>query len=132
MKLVLDVPVAPVRALLDPDLMSRVFENLIDNAVRQAKQVTVAVRSEGLNVVLEVSDDGPGIPLEARERIFEKYAQVVPGAGHTRAANRGLGLTFVQQAARAHGGDVSAHQGPEGGALFRVTLPVTPPVTGPK
>jgi two-component system, OmpR family, phosphate regulon sensor histidine kinase PhoR len=126
-KLVLDLPDKPVRALLDPDLVLRIFENLIDNAVRKAKLVTVSVRKEGSQVVLEVSDDGPGIPHEERERIFEKYAQVVPGVSHTRGSNRGLGLTFVQHAARAHGGDASAHPTPTGGALFRVTLPATPP-----
>ncbi|MDP2270258.1 MAG: HAMP domain-containing sensor histidine kinase [Archangium sp.] len=126
-KLVLELPAEPVLALLDPDLVLRVFENLIDNAMRKAHLVKVSVRDEGSQVVLEVADDGPGIPPEERERIFEKYAQVVPGTSHTRGNNRGLGLTFVQHAARAHGGDASAHAAPTGGALFRVTLPTTPP-----
>lgn len=121
----------PMVAEVDGELVLRIFENLIDNAVRKAKHITLGVRLVDDSVVLEVGDDGPGIPAEQRARVFEKYAQVESGAAHTRGLNRGLGLNFVQQAARAHGGDVEVDVSAAGGALFRVRLPKSaarPPV----
>jgi signal transduction histidine kinase len=120
-------PPSPVIASVDAEVIVRICENLIDNAIRHAKRITVSVTSEASEVVISVSDDGPGVPPEQRERIFEKFAQVAPNAPHTRGLNRGLGLTFVQQAARAHGGDASIGDAPGGGALFRVRLPAAPP-----
>ena len=63
-----------------------------------------------------------------RAHVFEKYVQVSPGAPQSRGLNRGLGLTFVQQAARAHGGDVEVGTAAAGGALFKVRLPLSPAV----
>jgi photoactive yellow protein len=117
----------PAMARVDRDVVVRICENLLDNAMRHAKHVTVSVTSTPPDVVLTVADDGPGVPPEERERIFEKFTQITPGAPHARGLNRGLGLTFVQYAARAHGGDAWVGEGPAGGALFRVTLPVDPP-----
>jgi photoactive yellow protein len=117
---------APVLAEVDSDVVLRICENLLDNALQFARTVTIKVVQLGASVLLEVSDDGPGVPPEARASIFEKFVQ---GPGRrARRRNRGLGLTFVQNAARAHGGDASLECPAEGGAVFRVVLPVVSPV----
>ncbi|HEY7742943.1 MAG TPA: ATP-binding protein [Burkholderiales bacterium] len=87
--------------------------NLIDNAVRyspEAGRVAVALRREGDTAVLSVSDDGPGIPSELRERVFESYYRI-PG---TAGAGGGLGLAIVREIAEAHGARVAIEDGPGG------------------
>ena len=118
---------APVMAEIDPDVVLRIFENLIDNALQHAHSVTVSVTQRETTTVIEVSDDGPGVPPDVREHIFEKFSQ---GQNRrSRRAHRGLGLTFVQNAARAHGGEASLDCPLEGGAVFRVVLPIQSPLT---
>lgn len=114
----------PALAIVDPDIVLRILQNLLDNALRFGSRVTVSTEVGDDRVVVAVADDGPGIPLEAREKIFEKYARVGPEGSHARARNQGLGLTFVQLAARAHGGDTTVDCPPSGGTIFRVVLPV--------
>ncbi len=116
-------PPEPVLVDADGDLILRVLENLLDNALRYATRITVGVRHHGADVVLEVSDNGPGISPEQRAQVFEKYRQVDPGAPHTRGLHHGVGLHFVQQAARAHGGEAEVDEAPGGGAVFRVRFP---------
>ncbi len=114
----------PLDAPIDGAAVRRVLDNLIDNAVRHTKpgsRVVVAGWSDGGDVVIDVVDQGPGIPAELRERIFEKFAQV--DGGRTRSGNHGLGLTFVRMAVRAHGGDVTLVDTPGVGTTFRVRLP---------
>ena len=67
--------------------------------------------------MLEVRDDGPGIAPEARERVFDPYFT-------TKQEGTGLGLAIVKKVALEHGGAISCHEAPEGGAAFRVRLPV--------
>jgi photoactive yellow protein len=119
-------PPDPVLVEADSELMLRVLENLLDNSIRYATRITVSVRQVDEQTLLEVGDNGPGIPPEERTRIFEKYRQVSSGAPHTRGLHHGVGLHFVQQAARAHGGDAEVQDAPAGGALFRVRLPTHP------
>lgn len=115
-----EVPEAPVRASVDPELMQRAVDNLVDNALRftpPGKRVVVrAARVDG-GVALE----GSGVPEALRARIFDKYSTTRDGGA--RAFNRGLGLTFVQLAARAHGGEVSVECPPAGGTVFQIALP---------
>ena len=119
----IDVPGTPLIASLDAVAMRRILDNLLDNAFRHAKNVVVSVRAEGANVVFQVEDDGPGIPEAVRAAIFEKYTQVVDGGARNTGDNRGLGLTFVKMASRAHGGDAVVECPPAGGSRFRVELP---------
>lgn len=117
---------SPVLAEVDADVVLRICENLIDNALQFARVVRVTVTLRDTNVVIEVADDGPGVPAPERAHIFEKFSQA--SGRKARRRNRGLGLTFVQNAARAHGGDASLECPPEGGSIFRVVLPVVSPV----
>ena len=118
----------PVRA--DPSVLGRVFDNLLANAIDHSNRggrVTVHLAPCEEGVSIDVADEGPGIPEEHRERIFEKFARLeLRKAG--LGGNRGLGLTFCRLAVEAHGGTIWVDAAPGGGALFRTILPA---VEGP-
>ena len=107
-----------------PDALSRAFANLLLNAADAAGStgapgaVEVVVRAANGFVEVRVLDSGPGIPPENLERIWEPDFT-------TKSRGTGLGLALVKQAVSAHGGRVSARNRPEGGAEFRVLLPVS-------
>jgi two-component system heavy metal sensor histidine kinase CusS len=110
--------------------LERLLRNLLDNAVRHSPEgghVRVEARSDGETVHLTVIDDGPGIPPEERDRVFDPFYRA--DSERRRDDGSGLGLAIVREIARVHGGDVSVEEGPGGkGALFRATLPAAPPV----
>lgn len=118
---------APAVLKGDVAVLRRVLDNLLSNAIEHSPQggivrVAVTLCDEGIEI--SVSDQGPGVPPEFRERIFEKFQRLenrksVPGA------NRGLGLTFCRLAVEAHGGTIWVDDAPSGGALFRTVLPAT-------
>jgi signal transduction histidine kinase len=111
-----------------PDDLHRLAGNLVENALihtAAGTPVTVSVRREGDNAVLEVADRGPGVPAALRERVFERFAR--GGGDATRAGGSGLGLAIVKAVADAHGGKVELLDAPGGGARFVVTLPVGTP-----
>ncbi|MFB6693997.1 sensor histidine kinase [Streptomyces virginiae] len=107
---------APVPAAGDPARLERALANLVDNALRHARsEVAVRASAEDGWAVLEVTDDGPGIPDADRDRVFERFVRL--DADRSRAAGgTGLGLAIAREIARAHGGDVSALPAPAGGA----------------
>jgi signal transduction histidine kinase len=103
----------------DAEQMTQVLLNLMTNAVLilpRGGRIEVATRNEEGRLVIEVADDGPGIPPQERGRIFEPFV-------YKREGGVGLGLAVVRQIVRQHGGDVAADASPLGGALFRVRLP---------
>ena len=105
--------------------LSRVLGNLLDNAQRHAaSRVTVALRSEGGQLVLEVADDGEGVPEEERERIFERFVRL-DAARSRDDGGAGLGLAIARDVARRHGGTLRVSDSPDlGGALFTLVLPL--------
>jgi two-component system OmpR family sensor kinase len=117
------VDVGDVEVLGARDDLLRVAVNLIDNAIKHTPggtHIRAAVRREDDDAVLEVVDDGPGIPVEQRERIFERF---VRGGGDS-ARSFGLGLSIVRAVAEAHGGTVTVADGDDGrGTRFVVRLP---------
>lgn len=106
-----------------PELV-RLVRNVLDNADRQAtERVEVRLVVDGDQVVLTVDDDGPGVPPEQRERVFDRFYRL--DSSRTRAGGgTGLGLAIVRRVAQGHGGDVAIHTSPLGGARFEVRLPV--------
>ena len=106
------------------DDLHRLAGNLIENALIHTPPgtpVTVSVRREGDSAVLEVADRGPGVPLDMRERVFERFAR---GAGDAApSGGSGLGLAIVRAVASSHGGSVEILDAEGGGARFVVTLP---------
>jgi K+-sensing histidine kinase KdpD len=119
-----------VHAWVDPDLIRRVLENLLDNALKYAPEGTgIEVRADTAEdqLVLQVRDQGPGIPEAERGRIFEPYARLAGDADTKTRQSRGLGLAFCKLAVEAHGGSISVHERIPRGAVFTVRLPVTRP-----
>ncbi|RZU12554.1 signal transduction histidine kinase [Kribbella rubisoli] len=104
----------------DPERLAQVLANLVDNA-RQAGARTIRLTVAASGVLVE--DDGPGVPPEARERIFERLVH----GPHSKGA--GLGLAIARGVARAHGGDLTVADRPDGkpGAAFHLHLPTSPP-----
>ena len=122
---------APVVVVADPDLITRALRNLLRNATRHARS-TVAI-DVGVDVAagtgaaggvawVRVANDGPAVPAEHRDRIFEPFARI-DGARAARAGGAGLGLAIARRIARAHDGDLVIETGTEG-AAFRLTLPL--------
>jgi len=112
--------VAPQQIHADPDLIRRVLENLVDNAIRHApaeSQVRISSTDQGGEVEIRVADAGPGVPLALRERVFERFVQGDDGP----RGSRGLGLAFCKLAVEAQGGTIwieDAHPG----AVFCVRI----------
>jgi signal transduction histidine kinase len=108
----------------DPDALSRLLVNLLDNAVRHAaSQVCVSVRGDDGWAVLVVSDDGPGIPAEDIERVFGRFSRLDNARNRTGEEGAGLGLAIVRSTAEAHGGSVSLSDA-EPGLRAVVRLPL--------
>jgi signal transduction histidine kinase len=129
--------ISPVRVLGDPVALHRMMRNLIRNAVRHADQ-TVTVRlvrhtpaaggrpsaSTGGAAILTIADDGPGIPLADRERVFERFVRLDEGRAR-EAGGTGLGLAIVADIVTAHGGHVRIEDN-HPGAKISVELPALP------
>ncbi|MFE0363424.1 sensor histidine kinase [Streptomyces griseoaurantiacus] len=106
--------------------LARVLANLLDNAGRHAhRRITVSVRREGEQAVVAVGDDGPGIPAEQRERVFERFVRLDDARARDDGGT-GLGLAIARDIARRHGGTLTAAEAPGGGALLTLRLPAAP------
>jgi two-component system, OmpR family, sensor kinase len=117
----------PIPVHGNPDELHRMVVNLLDNAVRHTpdgSKIELRLDADGNRVVVAVADDGPGIPDEMRDQIFDRFVRG-NGPGDTSAgAGTGLGLAIVRAVAQSHGGDVKVSSSPLGGALLTVTLPL--------
>ncbi|MGX1117905.1 signal transduction histidine kinase [Streptomyces ambofaciens] len=103
--------------------LGRVLANLLDNAQRHARSaVEVSVRRDGDAVVVAVADDGDGVPAADRERIFERFVRL-DAARSRDDGGAGLGLAIARDVAVRHGGTLTVHDAPAGGALFELRLP---------
>ncbi|EQD26404.1 multi-sensor signal transduction histidine kinase, partial [mine drainage metagenome] len=118
-----------VRAEVDAEKIGRVLLNLLTNAFKFTTAggvVRCALRAEGAEAVLEVADSGPGIPVDKREVVFERFRQLDGGDGR-RFAGTGLGLAIARDFTELHRGSIEIGEAPEGGALFMVRVPVRAP-----
>jgi two-component system sensor histidine kinase HydH len=118
-RIALSLEGAPARFPLDGARIRQALTNLLTNAVQASPDATPAtarVAMEGDRLVFTVSDRGPGIPPEDRERIFEPFYT-------TRPSGTGLGLAVAQRIAQMHGGTLTAADEPGGGASFRMAIP---------
>lgn len=112
----------------DGTALRRVVTNLLDNASRHARsRVVVRLSTEGSQAVVDVVDDGPGIAVADRARVFERFTRL-DGARARDGGGTGLGLAIARTAVSQHGGSVEALDGDAGsGARLRVRLPLSPP-----
>lgn len=121
-----NTPAESATILADGLLIREALNNLIDNALRhtpEGGQVTVRVRRDNSHPVLEVEDNGRGIPEAERERVFERFYRI---AG-SPPDGAGLGLAIVREIARSHRADISLHEGSQGrGTRVAITFPLQP------
>ena len=111
------------RVVGDRGRLERLVRNLTDNAARHAaSEIRLALRADDGRVVLEVDDDGPGVPAEQRTAVFERFTRL-DDARDRQHGGAGLGLAIVAEIAAAHGGSASVVDAPSGGARFLVMLP---------
>ena len=116
--------VVPTRAEVDPAQVERIIENLVSNAVRHTPPGTsiwVRVSEDDGGILLEVADDGPGVPEDLRQAVFEPFRQA-PGI-RPHSPGVGMGLTLVARFAELHGGKAWLEPREGGGSSFRVFLP---------
>ncbi len=113
-------------AVCDVSLIRRVIENIVSNAARRTpsgKRITLGVKQSAASIVVSVDDEGPGVPLERRRVVFEKFHRAMSGEGQ----GFGLGLFFCKLAVEAHKGQIWTGNGRMGGARFCFTLPASTP-----
>lgn len=113
-------------AVCDVSLVRRVIENIVSNAARHTpsgKRITLGVKQSAASIVVSVDDEGPGVPLERRRVVFEKFHRAMSGEGQ----GFGLGLFFCKLAVEAHKGQIWIENGRMGGARFCFTLPASTP-----
>jgi len=110
------------RLAADPVALKRLFGNLIDNALAHGSRCVVGLAGDGGRLVVTFDDDGPGVPPDEREAVFEPFYRL------DRARNRdsggsGLGLAIARQVVEGHGGRIAITSSPLGGARVEVNLP---------
>ncbi|MBI4292416.1 MAG: HAMP domain-containing histidine kinase [Betaproteobacteria bacterium] len=121
-----DLRLDPVSLKADADKLRVVADNLVSNAIKYSPDggiISMAVRKEGKSVVFDVSDSGPGIPPEDRDRIFDWFFRGEHGH-QGRVRGSGLGLAIAKEFVAAHRGRIEVVNDDASGAHFRVSLPV--------
>ncbi|WTK83077.1 HAMP domain-containing histidine kinase [Streptomyces sp. NBC_01511] len=117
----LDAP-RGMMASLDPRRLDVILANLIGNALKHGgSPVRVSVRTVGQELVIEVRDNGPGIPEAVLPHVFDRFYKA--SASRPRSEGSGLGLSIAMENAHIHGGDITAANAPDGGAVFVLRLP---------
>ena len=111
----------------NPDELHRMVLNLLDNAVRHTPpgaRVEMRLSRSGGDAVVEVADDGPGIPAGLRDQVFDRFVRGDGPADTAVGPGSGLGLAIVRAVAASHSGSVEVAESEGGGALFRIRLPL--------
>jgi len=133
-KVNLELAAEPSMARGDPVLLEQVLFNLLDNAAKYTAPgtlITISVRGDDGRITLQVADDGPGLPDDAPERVFDKFYRV--HAGDRQRAGTGLGLAICRGFVEAMGGTINAANRPNrNGAVFTIVLPPAESATAPK
>lgn len=117
----------PLRVEGSRDELHRMILNLLDNAIRHTQAdacIELSLREEGNQAVVEVGDNGPGIPEAMRTQVFDRFVRGQGSADTARGNGTGLGLAIVSAVAASHGGAVEATKSKSGGALFIARIPL--------
>ncbi|HEX8274298.1 MAG TPA: PAS domain S-box protein [Longimicrobiaceae bacterium] len=121
----LEVDPLPAALLADPDRVIQTLTNLLANAIKfspEGSVVRLDARGRGPRVLFRVADQGPGIPHDRREVIFEPFRQL-DSSDSRRKGGTGLGLAICRSIVREHGGEIWVEDAPGGGSVFCFTLP---------
>jgi signal transduction histidine kinase len=125
--------IEPVTIAADPRKLERIVENLLANTIRHTPKRTrvwIGTRATDGGALITVADEGPGVPSELHEAVFEPFRQGPSPSSH--APGVGVGLALVARFAELHGGRAWVEDREGGGASFRVFLPGrAPSVSGP-
>jgi signal transduction histidine kinase len=121
----------PVCVRADPAQLARALSNLGDNAIRHADaRIELALTHTAEYAIITIADDGPGVPPDQAEAVFNRFTRLDEDRGHDHGGT-GLGLAIALELINAHGGDLRvAPTGPLPGATFTITLPLLPPADG--
>ena len=129
LQLVVRMPDGPTLLYADPNRLTQVFSNLLNNAAKFTPpegRIELLAESGGGNVTVSVADSGIGIPADKKEFIFDMFTQIESGSDGT-PAGLGIGLTLVKRLVEMHGGTVTVESGGENlGSRFSVELPIMP------
>jgi two-component system nitrogen regulation sensor histidine kinase NtrY len=124
-ELIAEIEPRAVPVLIDGMLLKRCLDNLVRNASQALRgankengRVIVATHIRDEHAILQVRDNGPGVPEEAWERVFDPYYT-------TKSEGTGLGLAIVKKIVLEHGGEISCGKAPEGGACFEIRIPLS-------
>ncbi len=123
-ELILDIPEKKLIITMDSEMIARVFRNLLGNALKMStsgSKIIVKLEKAEKEVIIRVIDEGPGIPKEEFNNIFDKFIQVGEGK---RKGGTGLGLPICREIIHAHNGSIVAKNGPEKGACFTFNIPL--------
>ena len=107
---------------LRPVMLKRALRNLIDNAIRYGDRANIELTESGEYVLIHITDQGPGLPEDQLEAVFEPFHRYETSRSRD-TGGAGLGLAIARSAIRAHGGDISLENKPEGGLVATVRLP---------
>lgn len=121
------MPPDPVLVLASTDRLDQAFSNIVDNAISFSPpggRVAVSLSTAGSRAIVLVEDEGPGIPPEHHERVFDRFFSFRPGAVDARRNHDGLGLAIARAIVEGHGGTIIASNRPAGGARIEVSLPL--------
>ncbi len=117
----------PLRVQGSTDELHRMVLNLLDNAARHTPAralIELSLHEDAGEAVVEVADDGPGIPASMRAHIFDRFVRGEGPSDSAGSTGTGLGLAIVRAVAESHGGSVEVTASRHGGALFRVRIPL--------
>ena len=124
-KIVVQQPDEFLLAKIDARLIIQVMINIVDNAIKYTppgSNITITTSAQDSNIIVEIADDGDGIPDDAKAHIFEMFYTANKGLADSRRS-LGLGLSLCKSIIAAHGGEISVRNNSPKGAIFRFTLP---------
>jgi signal transduction histidine kinase len=107
-----------------PTAIARAVANLVDNAVKYGRAARVSLVRDSEHVIIEVEDDGPGIPVNEQEKVFAPFYRL-EGSRNAATGGVGLGLSVARTVVREHGGDITLANRAGGGLCARLVLPWT-------
>ena len=125
-RIIVGVPGHPVRVAMGDKALERVVANLVDNALRYGERAFAGIEAGGARAVLLIEDEGPGIPAEEREHVFEPFHRLEESRNRD-SGGTGLGLTIVRRLVERHGGSIELGASRRGGLAVRVALPRAEP-----
>jgi len=108
--------------IVRPDAFRRLLFNLVSNAARHGDEIAISANHETRWLVVNVDDDGPGIPADLREEVFKPFVRLDEARNQDEGGS-GLGLAIARDIARSHGGDIALSDSPLGGLRATVRLP---------